>query len=188
MGVNRLIQINDFIKSYGELKEYSNIAEFKDVINPVDGVVYPHICAEIPENIRNEIIDRICSIIGRKPEEITMFMRRSPFGVHCPHIVHNDRTMGLHSLMLYMNDNSDGGTGIVRHKSTGIMYQPDSAEFVDIAVLDQNNPRAWSIWHKFDMKENSAALFDAALFHCALPIGGFGDGSQSRTVLTVFFS
>lgn len=183
-----MIQINDFIKSYDELKEYSNIAKFKDIVNPVDGVVYPHICAEIPEHIKNEILARIKEIKGKEPEGVTMFMRRSPLGVNCPHIIHNDITMGTHSLMLYMNDHNDGGTGIVRHVASGMMYQPENPEFVDMAVSDQNNPGAWALWHKFNMKQNSAAIFDAALFHCALPIGGFGENTEARTVLTVFFS
>ena len=31
-------------------------------------------------------------------------------------------------------------------------------------------------------------LVDAGLFHCAMPIGGFGAGDDARCVLTCFFS
>jgi hypothetical protein len=183
-----MIQIDNFLPSYEELKKYAETAEFKDVINPVDNVVYPHICADIPENIKAEVLERIEHFLNHKPEDVAIFMRKSPEGVHCPHIVHNDITMGKYSFMLYMNDNEGGGTGIVRHLDTGMMYQPQSKEFVEIAVFDQNNTEKWGLFHKFDMKQNTAAIFDAALFHCALPIGGFGEGSEARTVLTVFFS
>lgn len=183
-----MIQIDNFLGSYKELKEYAETADFRDIVNPVDGVVYPHICDSIPSHIRSEILGRIAFLIGREPENVTLFMRRSPKGVHCPHIVHNDISMGANSFMLYMDDREDGGTAIVRHKKTGMMYQPESEEMVSIAIEDQNTPEKWAEMHTFKMKENSAALFDAGLFHCALPIGGFGDGVEARTVLTVFFS
>lgn len=183
-----MIQIDNFLGSYNELKEYAKAADFRDIVNPVDGVTYKHICDSIPDGIRSEILGRIEFLIKRKPHDITMFMRRSPKGVHCPHIVHNDSSMGANSLMLYMNNSHDGGTAIVRHYETGMMYQPGSVESTEIAIKDQNKPEKWRETHKFYMRENSAALFDAGLFHCALPIGGFGDGAEARTVLTVFFS
>lgn len=183
-----MIQIDNFLSSYKELKEYAKTADFRDIVNPVDGVVYPHICDAIPDSIRAELLERIEFLTKKKPHNITMFMRRSPEGVHCPHIVHNDLSMGSHSLMLYMNDCEDGGTAIVRHLETGMMYQPYSDFSLNDAVEDQNRPEKWHCFHRFYMKENSAAIFDAGLFHCAMPIGGFGDGAEARTVLTVFFS
>lgn len=183
-----MIQIDNFLASYDRLKEYAKTAHFGDIVNPVDGVVYPHICDAIPDDIKSELLERIEFLTNKKPENVTMFMRRSPAGVHCPHIVHNDLSMGRYSLMLYMNDSDIGGTAIVRHSESGMIYQPESIDFVDIAVRDQNSPEKWKMFHKFSMRENSAAIFDAALFHCAVPVGGFGDGVEARTVLTVFFS
>lgn len=188
MGSVDMIQIDNFLGSYDELKKYAETADFRDIVNPVDGVTYPYICDFIPSDIRSEILERIEFLIKRKPHNITMFMRRSPEGVDCPHIVHNDLSMGTNSLMLYMNDSEDGGTAIVRHYETGMMYHPESGASLNEAIADQNNPEKWDIFHKFEMRENSAALFDAGLFHCALPIGGFGDWTDARTVLTVFFS
>jgi hypothetical protein len=183
-----MIQIDSFLASYQKLKDYAKTADFGDIVNPVDGVIYPGICDVIPDDIRQELLERIEFLIHRKPHNITMFMRRSPAGVHCPHIVHNDLSMGTHSLMLYMNDNDMGGTALVRHFESGMMYNPEAQEFIDIAIRDQNSPDKWASYHQFAMKENSVALFDAGLFHCAMPIGGFGDGTEARTVLTVFFS
>lgn len=183
-----MIQIDNFLGSYNELKDYAKTADFGDIVNPVDGVTYAHICDVIPDDIRQELLERIEFLTKQKPRNVTMFMRRSPAGVHCPHIVHNDLSMGANSLMLYMNDNEIGGTAIVRHIESGMMYNPDSHEFINLAVRDQNSPEKWTLYHQFGMRENSAALFDAGLFHCAMPIGGFGEGSEARTVLTVFFS
>jgi len=183
-----MIQLDNFIASFNELKEHAKTANFRDIVNPIDGVTYPNICDDIPGIIRSEILERIAYLINREPTNITMFMRRSPEGVHCPHIVHNDLSMGSHSLMIYLNSHEEGGTAIVRHLETGMAYQPESEEFVKIAERDQNSPEKWDVLHSFYMRENSAALFDAALFHCAMPIGGFGEGIEARTVLTVFFS
>lgn len=183
-----MIQIDNFLSSYDELKEYAKTADFRDIVDPVDGVVYPYICDAIPDHIRAEILERIEFLTKKKPHNITMFMRRSPEGVDCPHIVHNDLSMGANSLMLYMNDSEEGGTLIVRHLETGMMYHPESDLSLNEAVKDQNKPDKWYGFHRFAMRENSAALFDAGLFHCALPIGGFGEWSDARTVLTVFFS
>lgn len=183
-----MIQIDGFLASYQKLKDYAKTADFGDIVNPVDHVVYPGICDAIPDDIRQEILERIEFLTKSKPRNVTMFMRRSPAGVRCPHIVHNDLSMGSNSLMLYMNTNLSAGTAIVRHLETGMMYNPDSPELIDMAVRDQNSPEKWTMFHQFGMRENSAALFDAGLFHCAMPIGGFGEGVEARTVLTVFFS
>lgn len=187
-----MIQIDDFLGDglYEELKVYSlsEKCRFEDIENPVDQVKYPFICTDIPKDIKERIWSQLCEIFDKEVTINAIFMRRSPEGVSCPHIIHNDLSMGLNSLMLYMNDHEDGGTGIVRHLASGMMYQPENHDFVEVAVFDQNSPEKWSLFHKFNMKQNSAAIFDAALFHCALPIGGFGENEEARTVLTVFFS
>lgn len=187
-GALSYIQIDSFIDSYADLKDYTKTADFSGVRNPVDGVIYPHICSSLPEAIRIEILVKIAAIIAREPQSVTMFIRRSPAGVPVPHIAHTDNSMGLYSLMLYMNDSLDGGTAFIRHKQTGMMYAPESQEFVDLAEKDQNELSAWAIVEQAIMKENRAVIFDAGLFHCAMPIGGFGEGAEARTVLTVFFS
>jgi len=89
--------------------------------------------------------------------------------------------------MLYMND-ADGGTAFIRHKETGVMYAPESQEMVDYVAQDQNSPDKWAVVDMVSMKENRAVIFDSGKFHCAMPIGGFGEGIEARTVLTVFFS
>lgn len=179
--------IDEFIDSYQQLKEHCMIANFDGAVNPVDGVKYPHICADIPESVKSEVLSKIAGVLGREAEGVTVFMRRSPEGCHVPHIAHTDNSMGSYSLMLYMND-AEGGTAFIRHKASGIMYAPESNEIVELVQKDQNNPEKWSMVDMAHMKENRAVIFDAGKFHCAMPIGGFGDGAESRCVLTCFFS
>lgn len=184
-----MIIIDDFIDSYQQLKELSLACEFGDVKNPIDETVYPLIYADIPEIIKKEILSKIYNLfLHRIPENVTMFMRRSPAGVPVPHIAHHDLSMGKYSLMLYLNDHEEGGTAFIRHIDTGMCYAPANDDFVAIAQFDQNNTEKWAIIEKAKMKQNRAVIFDAGLFHCAMPIGGFGEGSDARTVLTCFFS
>lgn len=179
---------DDFIADYESLKLLAANADFSVLQNPVDGVVYPHIFTDIQEHIKRQVIDRIAEIFGREPEAVTMFLRRSPVGAPVPHIAHTDNSMGAFSLMLYLFDNEGAGTAFIRHKSTGIMYAPESEEFLSIVRADQNKPERWALVDMANAKENRAVIFDSSKFHCAMPIGGFGDGSDARTVLTVFFS
>lgn len=183
-----MIIIDGFLESYNDLKNHIESAVFSDVVNPVDGVTYPHICVSIPDNVRQELDSRIRELIGRDPVNCTVFMRKSPEGVHVPHIAHTDNSMGSMSLMLYCNEYGGGGTAMIRHKESGICYAPESEKFLKVVQNDQNDPEKWAVVDMAHMKENRAVIFDASSFHCAMPIGGFGHGAQARTVLTAFFS
>lgn len=180
--------IDDFLECYDHLKLYANIADFKDVVNPVDNVVYPLICADIPEFVIEDIQSNLNWVMRRDITINTIFMRRSPDGIDVPHMAHTDNSMGDYSLMLYMNDREDGGTALLKHIETGMETAPESEDMLNRAKRDQNKTSAWSVRDMARMKQNRAFIFDAHEFHCALPIGGFGRGIDSRTVLTVFFS
>lgn len=182
-----MIIYDDFLDSYQELKDYSLKCEYEDVVNPIDGVTYPLICRNIPALIGAEILEKITLIKGNSIKDYTMFMRQSPEGVHCPHPVHNDKSMGDWSFMLYLDDNPTGGTGLFRHRETGITYAPESEDYIGVLKRDQCDSDKWIEYHRFPMKQNRAAIFDAGLMHAALPFGGYGSGNKSRTVLTVFF-
>ncbi len=179
--------IDDFLKSFNELKEASLICEFKDEVNQIDGVVYPFICKDIPNNVENEVFDNLSEYIGDKVKSPIIFMRKSPHGVSCPHQVHSDASMGDFSLMLYLNE-GNGGTSLVKHNRTGIAYNPESEAFVGIVQSDQNNSDSWAITDMINMKRNRAFIFDSRRLHRAEPVGGFGKEGDSRVVLTCFFS
>ena len=179
--------VDDFIESFEALKKASIENVFSDQVNDVDQVTYPLISTDIPAEVENEIIIKLSDLMGVTVENPFMFMRRSPKGVNCPHQVHSDSSMGGYSLMLYIND-SEGGTSLLKHKESGISFNPESQEFVDIVVRDQNEPELWEVTDMIKMKPNRGFVFRSDMLHRAEPIGGFGEGSEARVVLTCFFS
>lgn len=186
-----MLIIDNFLAEFDALRDYADVAVFEDVVNPIDGVTYPLICADIPEPIKLSMLARLADFKGAEPEQVTMFMRRSPAGVPVPHAVHSDMSMGRYSLMLYLNRFEDcrGGTSFLSHRSSGIAYNPGLPEFADIVVSDQNNAIAWDVRELVTMLPNRALIFDASRLHRAEPVGGFGFTSQdARLVLTCFFS
>lgn len=186
-----MLIIDGFLDSFDSLREYADSASFGTIRNDADGVDYPEICADIPDHVKAEIFSRLESIKGAPVDNPVLFMRRSPAGIHCPHQVHSDKTMGKYSLMLYMNriEDCQGGTSFLSHKATGIGYNPEWQEFVSIITADQNNSDAWDVRELASMQPNRAVIFDAARLHRAEPVGGFGETPQDmRLVLTCFFS
>lgn len=179
--------IDGFLDCYDKLKEISIGDGFADIVNPADGVTYPHINSNIPDYAIAEINEKLGEIFGDVAINFA-FMRRSPENSKAPHIAHTDNSMGTHSLMVYFADNERAGTGMLRHRKTGIEYAPESQEFVDLVKEDQNKIGEWFIYDMAEMKQNRVAIFDAGKFHCALPVGGFGQGSSARCVLTCFFT
>lgn len=184
-----MIVVDDFLPEFQELQAYARTAKFTDVVNDADGVTYPLICADIPDHLKLAVFREIAMIHG-SPQSPTIFMRRSPAGVPCPHQVHSDASMGTHSLMLYLNAEEDceGGTSFLSHRLTGIAYNPELPEAVAVIVSDQNSPDAWHVNAMASMKPNRAVIFDASALHRAEPIGGFGNTPENtRVVLTCFF-
>lgn len=169
-------------KAFAGLRLAAKAATFSDVTSGVDGVTYPSISEDVPWAVRTEIED----YFGKKAWQ--MFMRRSPEGVHCPNIHHTDNSMGKTSLMLYLDEPRPGaGTSFVRHIITGIAYASHMDVLVGICKEDSNKLEAWVPYMMCAAQPNRACIFDSGYFHRAEPIGGYGDGDTSRTVLTAFF-
>ena len=164
--------------AYNDLIAQIACGPFMDEVNPVDGVVYPLICLSIPKTVSNEIDD----LVGGS--NYVEFLRASPKGVHCPHPVHNDASMGRVSVMLYTSD--IGGTAIVAHKRTGCAIQPQSETIIQALQLDASDYDQWEVLEVAEARPNRIAIFDARLMHSATPVGGFGKGSTARTVYTRF--
>jgi hypothetical protein len=180
--------IDGFLGSFEELKRASQENEFGDVENPYDGVVYPLISRDIPYVVEHEILSKLERALGRPAENHTIFMRRSPKGVNAPHQVHSDISMGKYSMMLYINEGEGAGTSFVKHNRTGIAYNPADEHFVRIVNTDQKKIDAWEIVDFVDAVPNRAFVFEADRLHRAEPVGGFGEGTEARVVLTCFFS
>lgn len=174
--------------AFERLLEYSREAAFADVRNDCDGVVYPHICNEVPNIVRKEVE----FLAGQRARYL--FLRRSPAGVAAPHQVHTDNSMGRTSFMLYLQDAPEleghalAGTSFLRHRALGVAYAPAVEELVRLCQEHTNTAEAWAVHSHCPMKANRACIFDAGYFHRADPIGGFGEGASARCVLTGFFA
>lgn len=183
--------LDDFLEQFETLRRYADQAVFSDVSNPADNVVYPHICAQIPHNIQNEIEFQIATTMGAPPQIQYLFMRMSPEGAPVPHEAHTDLLMGQWSMMLYLNReyHCKGGTALLRHRGTGLSVHPRNDAELAVWNRDHNNRAAWETELLVKMVANRAFIFPAYLMHCALPIGGFGKTQQdARMVLTAFFN
>ena len=183
-----MIILDDFLETtYPELKAHSKTCEFVDETNPIDGVVYPLICKDIPEPVINELYWFLGAVIHRRIKNPLTFMRMTKKGTPCPHTFHNDSSMGYYSCMFYLEDNENAGTALVRHNKTKSVRVTD--DILEAVTEDQNNRDAWTIYETAEMKENRAIVFNSDLLHCALPFGGYGETQEdSRIVLTTFFS
>lgn len=180
-----------FLNTFDQLREYADTATFEDIRNPVDFVVYPKICDQIPADVRREVLDTLSRWKGSPVIAPVMFMRSTPQGTPCPHQVHSDASMGLYSMMLYLNRQADcrGGTSFLSHIDTGIAFNPALDDFAQIVVNDQNDSSKWHARTLVEMIQNRAVIFDSSALHRAEPVGGFGSTPEdSRLVLTCFFS
>lgn len=180
MNLHSLI-IDDFYPDFESLRQMADCSDFKDVLNPEDGVVYPGIC-----QVEGLGLERLLSeTIGRPVSVSYQFMRLSLEGTKPPHWAHHDASMGEYSLMLYLNraEHCRGGTALVEHAELG-MDVPEH-----IWRRDTNRRHMWREISICPMAPNRAFIFRASMWHAALPIGGFGkDATDGRLVYTVFFS
>lgn len=182
--------VDGFFDDFEKVRAWADSATYGDIVNPVDGVTYPGICAEIPRDIREETQIKVVNLLHGLVNIRTMFTRISYAGVQVPHQAHNDASMGMFSLMVYLNrpEDCEGGTELLQHVSAGMEYGPGGGVGEIIWQRETNKPAQWERLSICPMKPNRAFLFDARLMHRAAPIGGFGSNPQDgRLVLTAFF-
>lgn len=179
--------IDGFLQTYPALRAYADTAQYADYRNPADGVVYPFICTDIPDETRTEVQQRLDAELKRPVQAHTLFLRLSPAGVRVPHAVHTDNSMGRGSLMLYLTD-KEGGTGFAEHRALRLRSAPTDDGDLIRTTKDAHDMGNWRLWARCGARENRACIFPAELFHVALPVGGYGWGKQdARLVLTAFF-
>lgn len=184
-----MIEIDDFLGDFSTLDKFKDECEYTDVVSPVDGVVYPYICKDLPQSVIHDIIFNLTfKVLSREPEDPFIFLRKSPEGVHVPHKYHTDNSMGAYSMMIYLQDIPNAGTGLAQHKELKVHEAPSDEYQLRKTIEDCNDDSKWQIYKVAEMKKNKAVIFNSQLFHVALPIGGFGEGKEARTVLTCFFS
>lgn len=183
-----MIIIDGFLSNFESFQKYAHSAEYGLITNPEDGVGYPDISIDIPDEVTLEILRRLRSLFPFS--EIyakAIFMRLSKEGVKAPHYAHTDSIMGTHSLMLYINP-GDGGTAFLRHES-GMTEEPKNQDEYELWQRDMNVLDKWERIDFCPIKPNRACIFQANQFHSAEPYGGFGNSPENgRLVLTIFFT
>ena len=177
--------IDECLANFEDFREYLDVLTTEDLVNEVDGVVYPTVSEAIPEVVKTQIL----KLLGN-PSKYTMFIRKSSANVHCPNQAHTDNSMGQYTFMLYLNrpEHCQGGTSLIYHRATGIAFAPEDERVLNLIKCDYNKPEAWAMYDMIAMKPNRAAIFPSNRFHRAEPVGGFGETNEdSRMVLTCFF-
>lgn len=173
--------LDDFMPGFAGWRAWADGLEYRDEVNPADGVTYPGIYRDVPTFGTR---CRLSQVMGRPIELHALFLRLSLEGVTVPHQAHHDALMGDFSMMVYMNRAKDcrGGTALLEHVSG---QDPDVATW----LRDTNRPHMWKERALVQMVPNRAFIFRSSLWHRAEPVGGFGaDAADGRLVLTGFFS
>lgn len=179
--------IDDFLDYPDAVREYARTAEFKDHLNPVEGVMYPLINHPLPPQMVGEVFFKLSQVLGCKVTGEYVYLRLNTHGTPTYNSVHTDSNLGQWTMVLYLNDEKDcqGGTSIRRHKETGLARTPLTKQEQDVWQRDGNNQDAWDTVLHCPMKKNRAFIYDAALMHNMEPVGGFGDDPMNGRLVCI---
>ena len=154
---------------------------YAGVVNPVDGVMYPGINAELPEELVQQISAQLRYSCGMTKLN-TIFARLSLHGVEPPHWAHNDASMGKYTMILYMtqSDYCRGGTALVSYLEDELSLEQWEK--------DTHKRELWNIDYVCEMVPNRAFVFPSHLMHAAMPKSGFGTSPiDGRLIIGAFF-
>jgi len=164
--------------------------EFENFVSPWDNVTYPGINKVLPFRVVERLHKRLGEILGAEIQPVATFARLTSKNTPAaPHKIHSDRVMANYSAHIYVSSEwpPGGGTSFWTHKTEGHMQTDDTD--VDAVVRDMNSLDMWTRSHTCQGKFNRVVIHDARYWHCAEPIGGWGDNpSNGRVVITCFFN
>lgn len=183
------IILNNFLSNYEGFRSYVDNLDFKGEINPLDGVLYPNISYNIPQDIDAEITAKLEGLLGGKLKNKKMFMRLSINGDKPPHAAHNDVVMGQFTFMLYLTreEYCRGGTSFVSHKDLDMRSGVNSEEEGEVWRRDTNKREKWNKLDTVKMESNKALLFNSNLMHWAESPYSFGDSAEDGRLLLICF-
>lgn len=185
-----VVIVDDFIRDFESFDKHVRQLPFKGEVNPADGVEYPDISTDIPEDTRREVIQNLEEAMEFPVQMNMMFLRNTCAGTAtAPHQAHTDTIQGTHILLLYMQDGPEGaGTSLVQHKELGFDKDPINEEQFDAWKRDVNNYDAWEITNLIAMKKNRAACgVWSAKMHRAEPVNGFGTCIEDGRIALIGF-
>lgn len=176
--------IDNFLGDFDSFRAHCDTLNYDGMVNPADGVFYPGVTIDIPQNIKEEVLRKMGFSSG------TIFLRLTLEGFDVPHQAHNDALMGRIGMILYLNRtaHAGGGTSFVRHVDEGMEDGPTTVEQEAIWKRDTNIPDKWEITGMAEMKPNRALIFKTEQMHRAEPPNAFGKTPQDgRLVMVGFF-
>lgn len=157
--------------------------EFKDRVNPTDGVVYPEI-AELSEVTQKKFRLLIEEALGQKILPKVTFARMMTAGVSVPHRIHDDHIMGQYSAHLYLSKEWPAGSGTAFWEYKGDRTLSWSGQ----TDVPHNDKYMWKQYALAPAAYGRLLIHAAELWHSAEPTQGFGTSKQdARLVLTCFF-
>jgi hypothetical protein len=163
---------------------------FLDFKSPWDGVSYPGINKEIPEEIKHFVVKRLSEILGAPVEPAVIFARLTSKNTsESPHQIHSDRLMAEFSAHVYISKHwpMGAGTSFWAHESEGRRHTEDTD--VELVQEDMKDLSKWIQVFTAQGDFNRLVVHDASFWHCAEPVGGWGETAEDgRVVLTCFFN
>jgi len=185
------IIIDDFLDDFESFRKYCDNVEYSGVENPGDGIFYPGASFDIPDKVKEEVLQKVTNLFNKKIDPLGMFVRLSKVGDYAPHQSHTDAAMAQYTMIMYVNRLEDciGGTSFVIHKDTGMFSTPINDRQLSVWQEDYNTPEKWQILKMCSMIPNRTLIFDSNLMHRSEPVGGFGDTSvNGRLIFGMFFN
>jgi len=188
-------ELRKFFPEFESLNNFARELEYREIVNPADGVTYPGISDEVPEWIKKHVEKRCSNAWGRELEAKTIFFRLTHRGeelVKAPHQAHTDTAMGKYTFICYFQDAPphwpEAGTSLLKHRTVGGLHQdPWTNGEMEVWERDTNRYDSWVITKLFGMERNKAVTYESKRMHRAEPVGGFGsDVNDGRLVLVAF--
>jgi len=185
-----LLMADDFFPDPQSARERIVEGIFGDFTSPWDGVVYPGINRDIPESITDWLKMRLGLIVNGPIEPKAIFARVTTKNTGpAPHQIHCDTIMGMYSAHVYISTYwpEASGTSFWTHHSEGPKHTP--ATDLTRVLEDMNDVSRWTQTMVCQGKFNRLLVHDASFWHCAEPVGGWGENAEDgRVVLTCFFN
>lgn len=172
---------NDFFPEFEKLQSIVRSLTYQGMVNPKDGVWYPHINIAIPERWLNYMVECLDA------KGYTAFLRLTTENTNAPHQAHNDSIMGEFTAIAYMNP-GEGGTSLLKHKKYDWRYGVP-IEDAELWKQETNKYDRWEIVEMIKNEPNKLVTYPSNYMHRAEPVNGFGKTPHDgRLVLTMFYN
>lgn len=181
--------VDDFFSKPNVTRKLVVRGSFEDHTAEQDQVVYPGINKYLPKIVVDEYHAGLSKLFQREILPVVTFARlTTPKLPQAPHAIHCDVAMSQFAAQVYLSRSWErgSGTGFFEHLTYGSeMYEPG-----DECLQEHSNDLSkWDLTGVCRGKFNRLLVHDSRLWHCALPVGGWGESAiDGRLVLTCFFN